>query len=93
VRFAGHGHRPPSIMGPKMDIDYRHLLHLLDLYVAMIPPWLQVVLSYYLAIVLTSWGRGRIVARKRILPAVIGFAIAALLALRATSILMTFLSA
>jgi len=43
--------------------------------------------------VLTSWGRGRIVARKRILPAVIGFAIAALLALRATSILMTFLSA
>lgn len=76
-----------------MDVDYRHVLYLLRLYVAMIPPWLQVVLSYYLAIVLASWGRSRIVARKRILPAVIGFAIAALLALRATSILMTFLSA
>jgi len=77
---------------PKMDVDYRHLLQLLHAYLSMIPSWLQVVLSYYLAIVLTSWGRNRIAAKKRFLPAVIGFAIAGLLALRATSILMAFLS-
>jgi hypothetical protein len=75
-----------------MDFDYRHLIYLLHTYVSMVPSWLQVVLSYYLAIVLTGWGRNRIAAKKRFLPAVIGFAIAALLALRATSILMTFLS-
>jgi len=75
-----------------MDIDYRHLIYLFNTYVSMIPPWLQVVLSYYLAIVLASWGRNRIAAKKRFLPAVIGFAIAGLLALRATSIVMTFLS-
>ena len=75
-----------------MNVDYRDLLRQVDLFIAMIPPWLQVVVSYYLAIVLIGWGRGRIAAQKRFLPAVIGFAIAALLALRATSILMAFLS-
>jgi hypothetical protein len=79
-------------MDPEMDFDYRHLLYLLNTYVSMIPSWLQVVLSYYVAIVLVSWGRNRIAAKKRFLPAVIGFAMAAFLALRATSILMTFLS-
>jgi len=92
ARFAGHGPHPPSIMGSQLDVDYRHLLQLLQAYLLMIPSWLQVVLSYYLAIVLASWGRNRIAAKKRFLPAVIGFAIAGLLALRATSILMTFLS-
>jgi hypothetical protein len=75
-----------------MDVDYRHLLLLLNTYVSMIPPWLQVVLSYYVAIVLVGWGRNRIAAKKRFFPVVIGFALAALLALHATSILMTFLS-
>ena len=75
-----------------MDVDYRHLLLLLHAYVSMIPSWLQVVLSYYVAIVLASWGRNRIAAKKRFLPAVIGFGIAGLLALHATSLLMTFLS-
>ncbi len=75
-----------------MDVDYRHLIYLFHTYISMIPSWLQVVLSYYLAIVLASWGRNRIAAKKRFLPAVIGFGIAAFLALRATSILMTFLS-
>ncbi len=75
-----------------MNVDYRHLIYLLNTYVSMVPAWLQVVVSYYLAIVLASWGRNRIAAKKRLLPAVFGFAIATLLALRATSILMTFLS-
>ena len=75
-----------------MNVDYRQLIYLLHTYVSMVPPWLQVVVSYYLAIVLAGWGRNRIAAKKRFLPAVIGFALAALLALRATSILMTFLS-
>ncbi|HSD09709.1 MAG TPA: hypothetical protein VLF14_01905 [Candidatus Binatia bacterium] len=74
-----------------MNVDYRHLLYLLNVYVAMIPAWLQVVVSYYLAIVLAGWGRGRIAAKRRFLPAVIAFAIAASLALRATSILSAFL--
>lgn len=74
-----------------MDADYRHLLYLFNVYVAMIPAWLRVVVSYYLAIVLTGWGRERIAAKKRFLPAVIAFAIAAALALHATSILMAFL--
>ena len=74
-----------------MNADYQHLLYLLNTYVAMVPAWLQVVVSYYLAIVLTGWGRERIAAKKRFLPAVIAFAIAASLALHATSILMAFL--
>jgi hypothetical protein len=75
-----------------MDVDYQHLIYLLRTYVSMVPPWLQVVVSYYFAIVLAGWGRNRIAAKKRFLPAVVGFALAALLAVHATSILMTFLS-
>jgi hypothetical protein len=74
-----------------MDFDYRHLLRLIDTYVAMVPAWLQVVLAYYLAIVLTGWGRSRIAAKKRLLPAVIAFAIAAALAVHATSLVMAIL--
>ena len=76
-----------------MNVEYRDLAYLLHTYVSMVPPWLQVVVSYYLAIVLANWGRNRIAAKKRFLPAMIGFTMAALLAFRATNILMAFLSA
>lgn len=75
-----------------MPIDFRELLHQLHLITSAIPSWLQVVLSYYFAVVIASWAKGRISERRGLLAAGLAVLLAAFLALRATSMLAAFLS-
>jgi hypothetical protein len=58
-------------------------------YVAAIPPWLQVLLFYYLAVVLGSWARGRFLEKRAFWLAVLALTLAVFLAARATSMLYT----
>jgi hypothetical protein len=75
-----------------VSFSISHALYQIDSYLAVVPPWLQVVLSAYLAIVLAGMGSGRVKERRGLFVAVLLFAIAALLALRALSLLTAMLS-
>ncbi len=56
-------------------------------FVAAIPPWLQVLLFYYLAVVIGSWARGRFLEKRAFWTAVLALTLAVFLAARATSML------
>ena len=56
-------------------------------YVAVVPPWLQMVLFYYLAVVLGSWARGRFLEKRGFWIAVVALMLAVFLAARATGML------
>jgi hypothetical protein len=56
----------------------------LQRFVAAIPAWLQVLLFYYLAVVLGSWARGRFVEKRGFWLAVLALTMAVFLAARAT---------
>ena len=56
-------------------------------YLALVPPWLQVLLFYYLAVVLGSWARGRFSEKRGFWLATLSLVVAVLLAARATAIL------
>ena len=56
-------------------------------YVAAIPPWLQVLVFYYLAVVLGSWARGRFLEKRGFWLAVLALTLAVFLATRATAML------
>ena len=60
-------------------------------YVAAVPFWLQVLVSYYLAAVLGSWALSRFSERRGLWLAVLCMATAAFLALRATGMLYAVL--
>jgi len=56
-------------------------------FVAAIPPWLQVLLFYYLAVVLGCWARGRFSEKRGFWLAAICLVAAVVLAARATAML------
>ncbi len=56
-------------------------------YVAAIPPWLQVLIFYYLAVVIGSWAWGRFIEKRGVLLTALGLTLAVFLAARATSML------
>ena len=56
-------------------------------FVAAIPSWLQVLLFYYLAVVLGSWARGRFSEKRGFWLAAICLVVAVVLAARATAML------
>jgi hypothetical protein len=55
-------------------------------YIAAVPPWLQVLLFYYLAVVLGSWARGRFSEKRGFWLAAFCLIVAVVLAARATAI-------
>lgn len=59
----------------------------LQRYIAGVPPWLQVLLFYYLAVVLGSWARGRFTEKRGFWFAAFCLIVAVVLAARATGIL------
>ena len=75
-----------------MDFSISHALRKLDEYLPMVPPWLQVLISAYLAIVLATAAMGRIRERRGMLISVILFVVAVLFGLRAGSLLMMLIS-
>jgi hypothetical protein len=56
-----------------------------------LPPWAQVVVYYYLAMVLMTWGMDKIRKRGGLLLAVIFMTAGTFFALQATFVLMTLL--
>ncbi len=75
-----------------MSVSISHLLRQIDDYASVIPPWLQVLLSSYLAITIASFAMGRARERRGLLVSVILWVTAALLALRAGSLLLALIS-
>jgi len=75
-----------------MDFSISHVLRQIDGYLSVIPPWLQVLISAYLAIVLATAAMGRARERRGLLIAVVLFLVAVLLGLRAGSVLMALIS-
>jgi len=75
-----------------MDFSISHVLRQIDEHVAVIPPWLQVLISAYLAVVIASAAMGRVRERRGMLIAVILFLVAVVFGLRAGSILMALIS-
>jgi hypothetical protein len=69
-----------------------HVLRQIDGYLSVVPPWLQVLISAYLAIVLATSAIGRVRERRGLLIAVILFLVAVVLGLRAGSVLMALIS-
>jgi uncharacterized membrane protein SirB2 len=56
-------------------------------YIATVPPWLQVLLFYYLAVILGSWARGRFSEKRGFWLAAVCLIVAVVLAARATAML------
>ena len=75
-----------------MDFSISHVLRQIDGYLSVVPPWLQVLISAYLAVVIATAAMGRVRERRGMLIAVILFLVAVVLGLRAGSILMTLIS-
>jgi hypothetical protein len=75
-----------------MDFSISHVLRQIDGYLSVVPPWLQVLISAYLAIVLATAAMGRVRERRGLLIAVVLFLVAVLLGLRAGSVLMALIS-
>ena len=75
-----------------MDVSISHVLRQIDGYLSVVPPWLQVLISAYLAIVLANSAMGRARERRGLLIAVVLFLVAVLLGLRAGSVLMALIS-
>jgi hypothetical protein len=67
-----------------MTVDFVGHVHR---YVAAVPPWLQVLLFYYLAVVLGSWARGRFLENRGFWLAAVFLVLAVVLAARATAML------
>ena len=74
-------------MTPSLTEAFHHI----KLYLAVIPPWLQVVLSGYLAVVLAGMGSNRIKERRGLVLATVLLAIAAGLAYHAITMLSAML--
>ena len=74
-----------------MNPSISEALHHIRVALAVIPPWLQVVLSGYLAVVLAGMGSNRVKERRGLLLATILLAIAAALALHAITTLSAML--
>jgi len=75
-----------------MSFSTSHLLYEIDRYASVVPPWLQILVASYLAVVLATTASGRVRERRGLLVSVILFVIAALLAVRAGSLLVALLS-
>ncbi len=75
-----------------MDFSISHVLRQIEGYLSVVPPWLQVLISAYLAVVLATSAMGRVRERRGLLIAVLIFLVAVLLGLRAGSILMALIS-
>ena len=75
-----------------MDFSISRALRQIDGYLSVVPPWLQVLISAYLAIVLANAAMGRVRERRGMLIAVVLFLVAVVFALRAGSVLMALIS-
>ena len=75
-----------------MSFSISHVLRQIDGYLSVVPPWLQVLISAYLAVVIASAAMGRVRERRGLLITVLLFLVAVMFGLRAGSLLMALIS-